>query len=65
MAQCPECDAELEGDLFELEEGEVVECPECGVDLEVVSTTPLELEPVELDDEDLDDFEAYEEEEWE
>lgn len=65
MAHCPECDAELEGDLFELEEGEVVECPECGVDLEVVSTTPLELEPVELDEDDLDDdHENYEEEEW-
>lgn len=64
MAHCPECDAELEGDLFELEEGEVVECPECGVELEVVSTTPLELEPVELDEDLEEEYEDYDEEGW-
>lgn len=64
MAHCPECDAELEGDLFELEEGEVVECPECGVELEVVSTSPLELEPVEFDEDLEEEFEDYDEEGW-
>ena len=64
MAHCPECDAELEGDLFELEEGEVVECPECGVELEVVSTTPLELEPVELVVDLEEEYEDYYEEGW-
>ncbi len=65
MAHCPECDAELEGDPFEFEEGEVVECPECGVELQVVSTSPLELEPLEPDEEDDDEnYGDYDREEW-
>ena len=47
MAHCPECDAEIEGDPFEFEEGEIIECGECGVELEVINTSPLELEPIE------------------
>lgn len=47
MAFCPECDAEIEGEPFEFEEGEIVECPECGVELEVTSGSPLEFELVE------------------
>ncbi len=58
MAFCPECDAEIEGQPFEYEEGEVVECPECGCELEVVSTSPLEFELVE------GDYEEDGEEEW-
>jgi lysine biosynthesis protein LysW len=58
MAFCPECEAEIEGEPYEFEEGEIIECPECGVELEVVSTSPLEFEMVE------GDFEEEEEEEW-
>ncbi|CAN5164014.1 MAG: hypothetical protein H0W36_14625 [Gemmatimonadetes bacterium] len=57
MAFCPECDAEIEGEPFEFEEGEVLECPECGVELEVSSTSPLEFERIEGDDENPDDEE--------
>jgi lysine biosynthesis protein LysW len=57
LAYCPECDAEIEGEPFEFEEGEVIECPECGSELEVSSTSPLEFEVVESD------WEA-DEEEW-
>jgi alpha-aminoadipate carrier protein LysW len=57
MAFCPECDAEIEGEPFEFEEGEIIECPECGVELEVTSTSPLVLELIEADDD-------FEEEEW-
>ena len=58
MAFCPECDAEIEGEPFEFEEGEVMECPECGVELEVTSTSPLELETIESD------YDELEGEEW-
>lgn len=55
MAFCPECDAEIEGEPFEFEEGELVECPECGAELEVVSTAPLEFEIVSEEWEDEDE----------
>jgi alpha-aminoadipate carrier protein LysW len=50
-AECPECLAELQ--LAEdIEEGEIVVCEECGVELEVLSVDPLELElaPEEAED---------------
>jgi len=52
---CPECDNPLDIDPDDVEEGEIVPCDECGVDLEVVSSDPLELAPVDpegYDDED-------------
>ena len=42
MGTCPECAAIIEDDGFEV--GEIIECPECGVELEVMSLSPLELE---------------------
>jgi len=52
---CPECDSPLDIDADDVDEGEVLQCDECGVDLEVVSSDPLELAPVDTegyDDED-------------
>ncbi|MGD0888129.1 MAG: hypothetical protein ABR889_02675 [Acidobacteriaceae bacterium] len=52
---CPECDTPIPIDPDEVEEGETVQCDECGMELEVVSTDPLELAPVDIvgyDDED-------------
>ncbi len=52
---CPECDNPLDLDVDDVEEGEVIQCDECGVDLEVVSSDPLELAAVDeegYDDED-------------
>ncbi|RZU41872.1 hypothetical protein [Edaphobacter modestus] len=52
---CPECDNPLDFD-DELDEGETIQCDECGMELEVVSTDPLQLAPVEearYDDEDI------------
>jgi len=60
MAHCPECEALIDLDTDEVEEGELVSCPECGMDLEVISTNPVELrldEGDELDDDDEDDEE--------
>jgi alpha-aminoadipate carrier protein LysW len=55
MAHCPECEAVVELDLDEIEEGQLVSCPECGMDLEVVSTNPVELDLADADDLDLED----------
>ena len=61
MAHCPECEALINLDTDEVVEGELVSCPECGVDLEVISTNPVELR---LDDDDeLEEDEDEDEEE--
>ena len=49
-AKCPECDAELE--LDDVMEGEIVVCSDCGVDLEVVSLSPLTLQLAPMEEED-------------
>ena len=51
MPHCPECEALVDVDEDEVEEGEVLSCPECGVDLEVVNTNPLELDLLEDEEE--------------
>jgi len=57
MPHCPECDALVDMEQDEVEEGQILDCPECGVDLEIISTNPLEVELVE-EDEELDEEEA-------
>ena len=52
---CPECDNPLDVDVDDVEEGEIIQCDECGIDLEVVSSDPLELAAV--DEEGYDDEE--------
>lgn len=54
MALCPECDATIDIEDDEVEEGQTLDCPECGVELEVVSTNPVELNALmeEEDDEE-------------
>jgi alpha-aminoadipate carrier protein LysW len=59
MATCPECDAEIEVDEFDVDKGDQLSCPECGSNLEVTGLSPVELDiaPEDEDDEDeeLDD----------
>ncbi len=55
MATCPECDAEIEVDEFDVDKGDLISCPECGSNLEVTSTSPVELEAVDEDDDDDDE----------
>jgi alpha-aminoadipate/glutamate carrier protein LysW len=57
MAHCPECEAVIDMEDDEVEEGVKLDCQECGAELEVVSTNPLELRAVLDEEED-------EEEEW-
>jgi alpha-aminoadipate carrier protein LysW len=56
MPTCPECDAMIDIDGDELEEGQSIECPECGSELEVVSTDPVELDSLSTgEDEEEED----------
>jgi alpha-aminoadipate carrier protein LysW len=43
MACCPECEAAIDVEDQDVEEGRRLDCPECGAELEVVNTNPLEL----------------------
>ena len=75
MVNCPNCDAVIDLDVEELDEGDTLPCDECGADLSVTGLDPLELETAEdedeeeeEDDEDIDydeEDEADEEEEEE
>jgi alpha-aminoadipate carrier protein LysW len=75
MITCPVCDAAIDVEEDELDEGEIFSCDECGADLKVLGVDPLELEPVEEDEEDEeededeagieeDDEEEEDEENW-
>ena len=74
MAICPECEADIDVDEFDVDKGDLITCTECGTELEVISVTPIELDVVSDDDEDEDDpdededdldEEEDEEEDWE
>ena len=56
MVNCPLCDAAIDVDADELDEGDSISCDECGKSLSVVS-----LEPLELASDDEDDFEDEDE----
>jgi len=61
MVNCPLCDAALDVDEEELDEGDALICEECGASLHVSGTAPLEITPakdedVDDDDEDEDDL---------
>ncbi len=73
MATCPECEADIPVDEYEIDKGEQLKCPECDSLLEVVSTSPIEFEVVfdededeeeEEDDLDDDDEDEEDEEDW-
>lgn len=58
MANCPECEALLDVDDDEVEEGDVISCAECGLELEVVTVHPIEVERVEEEEEEEQDEEG-------
>jgi len=78
MVNCPKCDAIIDVDVDELDEGDTLTCEECGADLTVSSLEPLELElgdeeeeeeeeedeDFAYDEDDEEDEEEEEEEEW-
>jgi alpha-aminoadipate carrier protein LysW len=60
MIKCPLCNADIDVDEEELDEGDALICEECGANLNVSGTSPLEITPIKDDvddDEDDDDLE--------
>jgi alpha-aminoadipate carrier protein LysW len=55
MIHCPLCNAEIDVDEEELDEGDSLICEECGANLNVSGVSPLELTPDSDDDDDDDD----------
>jgi alpha-aminoadipate carrier protein LysW len=54
MIHCPLCNAEIDVDEEELDEGDSLICEECGANLNVSGVSPLELTP-DADGDDDDD----------
>ena len=68
MVNCPNCDAVIDVDEDELDEGDSLTCEECGADLSVTGLSPLELETQEDEDEEDEEEEEdlhYDEDEGE
>ena len=69
MVNCPLCDAALDFDEEELDEGDELTCEECGEMVRVSSKVPLELEAVgdedDEDDEDDDDDDEEDDDDYE
>ncbi len=63
MVNCPKCDASIDVEEEELDEGDVLSCDECGAALTVASVNPVELESEEDTSKDEDDFDFDEDEE--
>ncbi len=57
MVNCPNCDAVIDVDEEELDEGDTLTCDECGADLSVTGLSPLELETQEDEDEEEEEEE--------
>jgi len=55
MVTCPKCDAVLDVEEEDLDEGDALSCDECGATLNVSGTTPLEIKSADDDDDDDDD----------
>ena len=54
MATCPECEADIEVDEFDVDKGDLLSCPECGSNLEVTGVSPIELDLASDEGEDDD-----------
>ena len=55
MVNCPKCDAVIDVEEEDLDEGDVLSCDECGASLTVASLNPVELETEDEKDDDDDD----------
>ena len=61
---CPDCDAVLDVEEDELDEGDSLTCEECGANITVTGLSPLELESESDDDDDDEDFDEDEDDEF-
>ena len=64
MIHCPLCNADIDVDEEELDEGDSLICEECGANLNVSGVSPLELTPDSDDDDDDDDDEDGEQDDY-
>jgi alpha-aminoadipate/glutamate carrier protein LysW len=67
MIHCPLCNADIDVDEEELDEGDSLICEECGKNLNVSGVSPLELTPDgdgDADDEDEDEDEDGEQDDY-
>jgi len=65
MIACPECNADIDVEEDDLDEGDTITCDECGADVRVVSVDPLELEALDEDEEEEGgEFDEDEDEEF-
>jgi alpha-aminoadipate carrier protein LysW len=55
MIHCPLCNADIDVDEEELDEGDSLICEECGANMNVSGVSPLELTPDSDDDDDDDE----------
>ncbi len=59
MAVCPACEAAIDIEPDDVEEGQTMDCPECGAELEVVNTNPVELKAGVDEEEEEEAEEAW------
>ena len=59
MVNCPKCDAAIDVDEDELDEGDSLTCEECGANLAVESLAPLELAVADDDDDEDEEEEDF------
>ena len=65
MINCLECDAVLDVEEDELDEGDRLMCEDCGLKMVVTSVDPIEIDLDEEDEEEEDEeFDEDEEEEF-
>ncbi len=55
MPTCPECDAEIDIDEYDVDKGDLLSCPECGSTLEIVGLSPIEFEVATEEEEEEDE----------
>ena len=60
MVNCPSCDAVVDVEEEELDEGDTLSCDECGATLTVASLEPLEVHLAKEDDDDEEEDEDFE-----
>jgi alpha-aminoadipate/glutamate carrier protein LysW len=65
MVSCPKCDAAIDVEEEDLDEGDVLSCDECGASLTVTSVNPVELGSEDDADEEDEDYDFDEDEDEE
>jgi alpha-aminoadipate carrier protein LysW len=65
MVNCPKCEAVIDVDEEDLDEGDTITCDDCGAELNVTGLDPLDVELAEEEEEEEEadeDFDYDEEE---